>query len=43
MERWGKTPMELGLEAEELDPVWHDAIARISAGYDREKQKQWDS
>lgn len=43
MEWKGKTPMELGLDIDDLDPWYHDAMLMIRAGFHKEQQSQLKS
>lgn len=42
LERLGKTPMELGLEVDEVDPAWWDAMLLIHAGEQTERSRKME-
>lgn len=36
------TPRDLGLPWEEVDPVWHEAVLRIGAGFAEGQKEKMD-
>lgn len=42
LHKWNKTPMDLGVKLEKVDPVWDDAMLLIDGGYNEEQQKKYD-
>jgi hypothetical protein len=37
LEVWGKTPLDLGLRPDQLDPAWSDAVVIIKNALEEER------